>query len=212
VSQVTRPPVLDAGQRAALLAIAHTLAPLDEAAFEPVMRTITLRHLAPGEALLHAGAPGAREYFVLEGVLRTWVADVQGREVTLAFHAAPGVLMPAIARTADGRSRVHCQALSASCVAGFEAATLVDCMLQAPAVQRWGDAVLRAELMRRVDREWALAALPALERLQHFRAQFPGLEGRIAQRHVASYLGITPVSLSRLRAQERADRTSSRQE
>jgi CRP-like cAMP-binding protein len=188
------------------MAIARTLAPLDEAAFEPVMRTITLRRLAPGEALLHAGEPGAREYFVLEGVLRTWMADVQGREVTLAFHAAPGALMPAIARTADGRSRVHCQALSATCVAGFEAATLVDCMRDDQAVQRWGDAVLRAELTRRVDREWALAALPALERLQHFRAQFPGLEARIAQRHVASYLGITPVSLSRLRAQERTGR------
>jgi CRP-like cAMP-binding protein len=141
-------------------------------------------------------------------VLRTWLADAQGREVTLAFHAAPGVLMPAITRTADERSRVHCQALSAACVAGFEATTLVDCMLNDEAVQRWGDAVLRAELMRRVDREWALAALPAAERLQHFRTQFPGLEARIAQRHVASYLGITPVSLSRLRAQERTGRAA----
>jgi CRP-like cAMP-binding protein len=200
------PPGLDANRRAQLLAIARTLAPLDENAFEPVLRTITPRRLAPGEALLHAGEPGAREYFVLEGVLRTWVADAQGREVTLAFHAAPGVLMPAITRTAEGRSRVHCQALSTACVAGFEAATLVQCMVQDAGVQRWGDAVLRTELMRRVDREWALAALPAVERLQHFRAQFPGLEARIAQRHVASYLGITPVSLSRLRSQERAGR------
>jgi CRP-like cAMP-binding protein len=186
------------------MAIARTLAPLDEAAFEPVLHTNTLRHLAPGEALLHAGEPGAREYFVLEGVLRTWLADAQGREVTLAFHPDPGVLTPAITRTAGGCSRVHCQALTPASVAGFEAATLVTCMLDDRAVQRWGDAVLRAELMRRVDREWALAALPAAERLQHFRAQFPGLEARIAQRHVASYLGITPVSLSRLRAQERA--------
>lgn len=200
------PPGLDANWRAQLLAIARTLAPLDENAFEPVLRTITPRRLAPGEALLHAGEPGAREYFVLEGVLRTWVADAQGREVTLAFHAAPGVLMPAITRTAEGRSRVHCQALSTACVAGFEAATLVQCMVQDAGVQRWGDAVLRTELMRRVDREWALAALPAVERLQHFRAQFPGLGARIAQRHVASYLGITPVSLSRLRSQERAGR------
>jgi CRP-like cAMP-binding protein len=198
-----REDVLDAAQRAAVLVIAQALAPLEPAAFEPVLRVITLRHLAPGEALLQAGEPGAREYFVLDGVLRTWVADADGREVTLAFHAAPGALMPAIARTAEGRSRVHCQALLPSCVAGFEADTLVACMLAEPAVQRWGDAVLRAELMRRVDREWALAALPAAERLQHFRAQFPGLEARIAQRHVASYLGITPVSLSRLRAQER---------
>lgn len=197
-------PPLTGLQREAVLAIARTQAPLEEAAFEPVLRSITVRRLAPGEALLHAGEPGAREYFVLEGVLRTWVADRQGREVTLAFHAAPGVLMPAITRTADECSRVHCQALTAACVAGFESSTLLACMLNDPGVQRWGDAVLRAELMRRVDREWALAALPAAERLRQFREQFPALEARVAQRHIASYLGITPVSLSRLRAQERA--------
>jgi CRP-like cAMP-binding protein len=195
---------LSNADRQALLAIANALAPLDEAAIAPLLQTITVQRLAPGEALLRAGEPGAREFFVLDGVLKSWVGDAQGREVTLAFHVGPGVLTPAIARVVDDRSRVHCQALTAAVVAGFEASLLLDCMLRVPSVQRWGDAVMRAELMRRVDREWALAALPAMERLQHFRAQFPGLVARIAQHHIASYLGITPVSLSRLRAQERA--------
>lgn len=195
---------LAVADRQALLVIATALAPLDAAALEPLLQAITVQRLAPGDVLLRAGEPGAREFFVLDGVLKSWVGDAQGREVTLAFHVGPGVLTPAIARVVDERSRVHCQALTAVRVAGFEASTLVGCMLRDPAVQRWGDAVLRAELMRRADREWALAALPAAQRLQQFRQQFPGLEARIAQHHIASYLGITPVSLSRLRAQERA--------
>ncbi len=190
-------------ERRAVMAIATALAPLDAAAFEPVLQTLSVRRLAADEALLQAGEPGAREYFVLDGVLKTWVSDAEGRAVTLAFHVGPGVLMPAIARVADGRSRVHCQALTPACVAGFEADLLVDCMRRIPSVQCWGDAVLRAELVRRVDREWALAALPAAQRLQRFREEFPGLEGRIAQHHIASYLGITTVSLSRLRSQEK---------
>jgi CRP-like cAMP-binding protein len=209
-STLPRPPhphalvPLAAPDRLALLDIATALAPLDADAFEPVLQAITVQRLAPGDALLRAGEPGAREFFVLEGVLRSWVGDAQGREVTLGFHVGPGVLTPAIGRVVDDCSRVHCHALTAVRVAGFEASALVGCMLRDPAVQRWGDAVLRAELMRRADREWALAALPAAQRLQQFRAQFPGLEARIAQHHIASYLGITPVSLSRLRAQERA--------
>jgi len=198
------PTPLTTTNRRALLAIATALAPLDEAALEPLLEAVTVQHLAPGDALLRVGERGAREFFVLDGVLKSWVGDAQGREVTLAFHVGPGILTPAIARVVDERSRVHCQALTAVCVAGFEAETLVGCMLRDPAIQCWGDAVLRSELMRRVDREWALAALPAAERLQQFRQQFPGLEARIAQQHIASYLGITPVSLSRLRAQERA--------
>jgi len=206
IPNLPHPPLTEA-ERQAVLSIAAAIAPLDAAAFEPVLQAIRVRRLAQGEALLQAGEPGAREYFVLDGVLKTWIGDAQGREVTLAFHVGPGVLMPAIARTADNRSRVHCHALSPACVAGFDADLLVDCMRRIPAVQCWGDAVLRTELIRRVNREWALAALPAAQRLQHFRDQFPGLEARIAQHHIASYLGITTVSLSRLRAQERAGQT-----
>jgi CRP-like cAMP-binding protein len=197
-------PPLTEPEREAVLSIAMAVAPLDAQAFEPVLQAISVRRLAPGEALLQAGEQGAREYFVLDGVLKTWIGDAQGREVTLAFHVGPGVLMPAIARTAGDLSRVHCQALTPACVAGFDAGLLIDCMRRIPSVQCWGDAALRAELIRRVDREWALAALPAAQRLQQFREQFPGLEDRIAQHHIASYLGITTVSLSRLRAQERA--------
>ncbi|NRF70283.1 Crp/Fnr family transcriptional regulator [Aquincola sp. S2] len=208
----TRPPLAHAGaatplsapDRQAVLAIASALAPLEAGAFDPLLQAITVQQLPAGDTLLRAGEPGAREFFVLDGVLRSWVGDAAGREVTLAFHVGPGVLTPAIGRVVDGCSRVHCQALTAVRVAGFEASALVACMLRDPTVQRWGDAVLRAELMRRADREWALAALPAAQRLQQFRQQFPGLEARIAQHHIASYLGITPVSLSRLRAQERA--------
>jgi CRP-like cAMP-binding protein len=198
--------MVDEAQRQALIAIARSAGPLDADEFEPVLQAASLRHLAAGEALLHAGDRDEREFFVLDGVLRTWLADVQGRSVTLAFHVGPGIVMPAIARTADGRSRVHCEALTACHVAGFPADLLVDCMRRSPSVQRWGDAVLRAELMRRADREWALAALPAAERLSQFRQQHPGLESKIAQRHIASYLGVTTVSLSRLRSQARGAR------
>lgn len=177
----------------------------DEAAFSPVLAAMQPRALAAGEALLRVGDHGDRECLLLTGILRSSVADAEGREVTLAFHQGTSALTPAIARMdAEGRSRIDCVALTPAWVAEFPAALLVACMVRSPSVQRWGDAVLRAELLRRADREWSLAALPAAQRLALFRQQHPGLEHRIAQHHIASYLGITPVSLSRLRAQERS--------
>lgn len=195
-----------ADERAAVLRIAAALAPLaecDQAALAPVLDALRFRSLAAGEMLVRIGEPGERECFVLHGVIGTWVGDAQGREVMLALHEGPAALAPAVGRVAQGRSRVNCQALTAARVAEFPAATLLEGMLRHPAIQRWGDAVLRAELLRRADREWALAALPAAERLARLRALHPGLEDRITHRHIASYLGITPVSLSRLRARAR---------
>ncbi len=41
----------------------------------------------------------------------------------------------------------------------------------------------------------------AKERYETLLQQFPGIQNRIAQNHIASYLGITPQSLSRIRRQ-----------
>lgn len=190
--------------RRAVLAIAQDFAPVSEAEFAPLLHGLACRDLAAGELLLHAGQDDPREFFVLSGLLRLSVGDAQGREVTLGFCAGPGVLPPSITRTREGHSRIDASALEPARVAGFDTGLLTATMLRSPAVQRWGDAVLRGELLRKADREWQLAALPAAERLALLREAMPGLERRVAHRLIASYLGVTPVTLSRLRRQRGA--------
>ena len=190
---------MDDSQRNAVLAIANAIHPIDASAFGNVLAAVRFRSMVAADRLLTQGDPAGagHEYFVLSGVLRSFVTDADGREVTLAFHAGPCALTPAIARSDAGRSRVSAAALDDAAVAAFPSQSLIDCMVAHPGVQRWGDAVLRAELVRRADRELALTAA---ERLARFRAEHPGLETRVTQHHIASYLGVTPVTLSRLRA------------
>ena len=194
---------LGTGDQLGVLAVANAYAPVDGPALAPLMRHMRVVSLQGGETLLRAGDAPAIECFVLHGMLRTWVGDAEGRSVTLDFHEGPCALTPSVVRTVQGRSRVNCEAVGSARLVVFDAQALVDCMPMSTAVQCWGDAVLRAELMRRADREWALAALSAQERLLACRAAWPGLESRVPHRHLASYLGITPVSLSRLRAKLR---------
>jgi len=72
-------------------------------------------------------------------------------------------------------------------------------MMQNEAMQRWGDTVMRAELTRKIQRELSLATHTAKQRLDEFRTLYPTLEDQITHSMIASYLGITPVTLSRLR-------------
>ena len=60
--------------------------------------------------------------------------------------------------------------------------------------ERWqnGFIALQQRLMQNL-------SLPAEERYQHFKQKYPGLEQRISQKLIASYLGITPEFLSKLR-------------
>jgi CRP-like cAMP-binding protein len=191
---------MDEADRQAVLSVAEAIAPIDRDAFEPVLMAMHCKSCEAGGLIVSAGEPDPDEYFVLSGIVKSVVGDAEGREVTLAFHVGPCALTPSIARMADGRSRVSCVAMTPTRVAGFPSATLMACMLSNPSIQRWGDTVLRTELVRRADREWALAVLPAAERLLQFRREHPGLEELIAHHHIASYLGITPVTLSRVRA------------
>jgi CRP-like cAMP-binding protein len=52
---------------------------------------------------------------------------------------------------------------------------------------------------RKEQKEMELLKHSAEERYQHFLIHFPGVSQRVPQYHIASYLGITPESLSRIR-------------
>jgi hypothetical protein len=51
-------------------------------------------------------------------------------------------------------------------------------------------------------REIELVLLQADERYKIFKQEYPNLENLIPQYHIASYLGVTPTQLSRIRAKK----------
>jgi CRP-like cAMP-binding protein len=63
----------------------------------------------------------------------------------------------------------------------------------------YGNVIVERELEYKTQREILLLTKNAEERYKTFREMYPGLENYISQYHIASYLGITPVSLSRIR-------------
>jgi len=191
-----------------VLATAQGIAPVEASAFAPLLRDMRVVQLKPQDVLLRVGDAPPMECFVLDGVLRSWLGDAHGRAVTLDFYMGPCAMTPAIARSRAGQSRIHCEALSPARVVLFAAEALSRTMMADTTMARWGDAVLTQELVRRVDRELALATQPAKERLLTLRTEKPGLEDLVPQHHLASYLGMTPVSLSRLRGQLRRTGTS----
>ena len=187
------------------MAIANLVAPIGADEFKPVLRTLRFSRHPVNQLIIERGEANPGEMFILEGIVRTFVSDTDGREVTLNFHVGPCTYTPSIGRELRSISRVDCASLTPVRVARFPSDELIKCMVENMGVQRWGDTVLRDELIRRADREWTLAALPGIERLQQFRQSYPGLEDQIPHHYIASYLGMTAVTLSRLRSQPGAE-------
>ncbi|WP_425418412.1 Crp/Fnr family transcriptional regulator [Oricola indica] len=149
--------------------------------------------------LARQGEPDAMEYILLSGKVVSLIGDADGREVCVGFFVGPCVITPNLARAADGKSLVSLRLESDGQAASVSAAALLELMRGSSAIEEWANAVLRAELERKTSREWSLAALKARDRLEWFRRHYPDHEALFAHSQISSFLGMTPVTLSRLR-------------
>ncbi|WP_223477780.1 Crp/Fnr family transcriptional regulator [Oricola indica] len=148
--------------------------------------------------LARQGEPDAMEYILLSGKAVSLIGDADGREVCVGFFVGPCVITPNLARAADGKSLVSLRLESDGQAASVSAAALLELMRGSSAIEEWANAVLRAELERKTSREWSLA-LKAKERLEWFRSHYPDHETLFTHSQISSFLGMTPVTLSRLR-------------
>jgi len=71
--------------------------------------------------------------------------------------------------------------------------------LSCPDLERAARILAERFFVQKEQREIELVVLDADQRYRLFQQQFPQLENQITQYHIASYLGITPTQLSRIR-------------
>ncbi len=155
--------------------------------------------VSQGETLVDQGDPAKDEILLLCGTAAAHISDPDGRQVCTALYAGPQIVTPQIARAKDGRSLVTIEVLTAGTIARIDADVLQDQMVADPDIRAWGNAALHRELVARGARDWALAALPAKDRLAWFRQDYPRAEARFPHHLIAAFLGMTPVTLSRAR-------------
>lgn len=168
---------------------------------EALVDAFEMRSWPIGSYMSNQGDRDENEYLLLSGRARSVVTDAEGTEVNLSLYAAPVVITPNMARTSGGYSLVDIEVLDDAVSATMPAAQLMDLMVNFESIREWGNNVMREELTLKVGREWCLAALSARQRLEWFRKIHPGYEAQFAHFHIASYLGMTPVTLSRARNQ-----------
>lgn len=180
------------------------IAPLSDTALAEGLALTKVQLLPKGAYLLRAGEHAHAIAIVVSGLLREHFVLESGQERTKAFVFEEGISGSFADLISGAPSRAY---IVADEPARLLVAELAD--HERLAGTEW--ATLRrlateALLRQKAEREYELLGLDAEARYAAFRARYEGLEARIAAKHVASYLGITPVHLSRLRRQRRATR------
>lgn len=181
---------------------AATLAQV-QAAFRP-------RALAKGQAWVRAQSTWDEMAWIASGGLRLFYLDRQGREWNKNFHLAGAWLWPLTPSMQAGPVNFEIAALAATelWVAPWrEVERLVN---GSHAWQQRSAQALCGLLDDKLQREQRLLQCSAQERYQALCAEHPDWLAVVPLRHLASYLGMTDVSLSRLRAEQGQGRSSGR--
>jgi CRP-like cAMP-binding protein len=172
---------------------------VSEGSLDLVNDLIVIEVYEKGDVFIDRGKRNNKEYFVYEGICRSFLLSPEGEEVTISYFLEGSVLSPNKTRTANQISHLNFQALTKLTVASLNADKFEQLMINHIDIREFGNMVLQNELLAKVEKEIGLASLNAKERLILFRKNHHFLENLISHVDIASYLGITNISLSRLR-------------
>lgn len=154
-----------------------------------------------GEDFVRAGEIGGDVCFVHEGLLRSYYLSPKGEEFNKHFFLEGSFAAPLASLVTREPSPVNIAALERTTVLKARYSHLLQTYDTSPILNKVGRVLVEYAWIGKERRETQLIMLDATERYRAFLKEFPGLSQRIPQYQFASYLGITPVQLSRIRSQ-----------
>jgi CRP-like cAMP-binding protein len=137
--------------------------------------------------------------FVVRGCLRLYQVDNDGSLHILQFAAENNWVHDLASFHRQTPSKLDIDALEETVVLRINLKDLVDLYLQAPYFNRIFRVLLENSFMLQQDRLSQHFSSTAEERYQSFLETYPHLLRRLSQVQIASYLGVTPEFLSRIR-------------
>lgn len=152
-----------------------------------------------GEYLLREGQISDCYYILEEGIVRSFVYDFDGNDISTNFFCKDEIVIEvaSIFHHIPTKENIVC---------------LTDCTLwrikfddfqglfeTIPALTEWGRAWMAHQLFLTKKRALDMVSLSALDRYQQLLEEKPQILQQAPLKHIASFLGITDTSLSRIR-------------
>ena len=183
-----------------VLPLLETLGPLPKKEFAYLETRLAFRRLERGEFLTRAGDVADQVGFVVKGLFRKLHVTTRGKAIVRGF-GGPGAVVGAYVSLLTGTpSYLSVEAIRESELFVLPWSELNALYSRHACFQTIGRRLTELMLLEREARAHELLTLSASERYARFRETHKALLSELRDYDIASYLGITPVSLSRLRA------------
>lgn len=157
-----------------------------------------IESVSKGTVLIRAGEPQMRVVFLVEGVFRGSFLDINGKEITDCIGFQPGTAAMA-SFGFESPAKISIEMMTAGKVMVIPTRQLTAMMRKYPELLVLYNKLLTDALASQWELKVMVYQCTAMQRYEWFLKKFPGLADKISNKYIASYLGMNPVTLSRLR-------------
>jgi CRP-like cAMP-binding protein len=157
--------------------------------------------LKKSDYFIREGEYASEIAFLGSGIVRAFYINSQGKEYNKSFFVAPSMIGSYAALISKEKNRLPQQALSDCTIWRAKFKTLEQLSKNNLEIERLRRNMAEQFFVWKEKKQLDMALLDAKERYLIFKTEYSGIESVIPQYHIASYLGISPTQLSRIRQQ-----------
>jgi CRP-like cAMP-binding protein len=163
----------------------------------------SIKQNLPKHHLLHKeGEICQKIFFIEKGLVRWYYYNEDGRDITDSFGLENSFVTAFDSFFQRKPSRYFIELLEDSIVYSMTYADLEESFEKFPEIERVGRLILIQILEQTLEKNAALQFNNAHQRYHFITEKYPDLLQRVSLGHIASYLGITQETLSRIRAKK----------
>lgn len=172
---------------------------ITDADMERIAAAVQLRKYKKRQYLLLQGDPCRYDFFILSGCFKSYFTDDSGGEHVVHFGVEDWWIGDLAAFLTETTANYTVDCLEDGEVLLLEKSKLEALYLELPQLERFFRIIIQNALIANERRIIANMTQTARERYLAFQKNYPFLLQRIPDRYIASYLNMTPESLSRIR-------------
>jgi CRP-like cAMP-binding protein len=172
---------------------------MDETELEAITAGLLTTTFAKGSYLLRAGEVCHHAFFVEQGILRSFTIDDAGKEHIIQFAPETWIMSDRSSAFFDEPSDFYIEAVEETTVVLIDRPFIQRASAQSAAFRDYNDKALQNHVRQLQKRINFLLGASAEKRYLEFIRLYPDLLLRVPQWMVASFLGLTPEGLSRVR-------------
>ncbi|MEM9723052.1 MAG: Crp/Fnr family transcriptional regulator [Bacteroidota bacterium] len=166
-----------------------------------LLRNATTKHLKKGEILIPAGATGKDVFFIRKGLVRSYYWDNEKlEEITFQLYPEYNIIVNIHSVLFDEPSNFSYQAFEDTKVYKIDYNSMIDLTSNNPDLLEINRRYIGRNAMRQAfKRVESFVFMSPEERYLKYMKDYPNVVNRTPDKYIANVLGITPVSLSRIR-------------